>query len=407
MWRRGRRFIVDAKSARPLEGVTVLEAALLFPGPYCSSLLMGMGARVIKLERPGLGDRSRRRSAFFAGVNRGKQSLTLDLKQKAGREVLHRLIKGCDVFTEGFRPGVAARLGADYDTLGSLNPGLVYCSISGFGQDGPYRDLPGHDINYLSLSGMLHYLRDSRGEPLIPGVALADLSAAMFAALGIVSALLARNQSGCGRRVDVSMLDGLLSWMGPNLATFAATGRDQRRRDPGYGLFTTRDDKHLALGIAFEDWFWGRLCRAAGLEPLAVLTSEQRVELHGELVPQLRDAFARRDLADWIELLRREDVPATPVLTPGQVLDDPQVAARGMVKIHADAHGGKSVQMGFPLKFSPDAPAVATGGEAPALGQNNDPILRSLGYGESEISKMHEQGVIQQEQTFGKEENSK
>lgn len=394
---------MDAESAKPLKGITVLEAALLYPGPYCSHLLMGMGARVIKLERPGAGDRSRRRPAFFECVNRGKQSLTLDFKQAAGRDVLYRLVQRCDVFTEGFRPGVAAKLGIDHVTLGGLNPGLVYCSISGFGQNGPYRDLPGHDINYLALSGILHYLRGEEGEPVLPGVAMADLSAGMFAALGIVAALLARANGGRGRLVDVSMLDGLLSWMGPNLATFAATGRDRRRREPGYGLFTTRDGKQLALGIAFEDWFWRRLCLATGLDQVAELTSEQRLERREELSSLLRRAFASRDLDDWVQRLRQADVPATPVLTPGQVLEDSQAIARGMVNREPGPRRESAPRMGFPLKFSPEAPAPATDDAAPALGQDNDSILRSLGYQEDQIRDLRQEGIIQAQTSYGKD----
>ena len=376
-----------------LQGIKILEMALQYPGPYCSTLLSGLGAEVIKVERPQAGDAARRRPAFFDAINRNKQSITLDLKSKTGKEILYRLIKECDVMTEGFRPGVVTRLGIDYPTLSAMNPRLIYCSITGYGQNGPYSGLPGHDLNYMSLAGMLNYFQDPYGKPIMPGVAIADLSAGMFAAIGILAALNARNLTGQGQHVDVSMLNGLLSWMGTNLSSFAETGETQKPRDAGYGLFSTADGKMIALGIAHEDWFWDRLCKVLGLEDLAGIPVLERVRRRQELVEPLRAVFLGKTRAEWLEVLRQADVPATPVQDPSDVLEDPHVKRHGMVEVITDPRGRRSVRTGFPVKFSTDGP-VKPNSEVPELGQHTDEILLRLGYGEKEIDRFRKDGII-------------
>jgi crotonobetainyl-CoA:carnitine CoA-transferase CaiB-like acyl-CoA transferase len=379
--------------AGALEDITVLEMALQYPGPYCSMLLSGLGADVIKVERPGIGDAARHRPAFFNPINRGKRSLTLDLKQAAGKDILYRLIKDCDVVTEGFRPGVASRLGIDYPTLSGLNPRLIYCSITGYGQSGPYSDLPGHDLNYMALSGMLQYLQDAQGRPILPGVAIADLSAGMFAAIGILAALNERSRTGRGRHVDVSMIDGLLSWMGTNLSLYAATGETQKQRDPGYGLFTTADGKLLALGIAHEDWFWDRLCKALRLSGLSGIPVMERALRRPELIQPLQEVFLHKSRSEWLDLLKAADVPATPVQDPADVLDDPHVKARGMAEVVTDPQGDRSVRVGFPVKFSPDE-QVSPSADVPGLGEHTSDVLQSLGYAGVDIERFRSAGVI-------------
>jgi crotonobetainyl-CoA:carnitine CoA-transferase CaiB-like acyl-CoA transferase len=378
---------------RALEGIKVVEMALQYPGPYCSTLLSGLGAEVIKVEKPGTGDAARRRPAFFNCINHDKKSVTLDLKHPAGKEILYRLVGACDVVTEGFRPGVAARLAIDYPRLSTVNPRLVYCSISGYGQSGPYSDLPGHDLNYMSLSGMLHYFQDAQGHPIMPGVAIADLSAGMFAALGITAALAARARTGRGQQVDVAMLDGLLSWMGTNLSLYAETGRTEKNRDAGYGLFSTGDGKRLALGIAHEDWFWDRLCRAVGLEELAGIPGLERNRRRAELVVPLQDALMRKPLAAWLKVFKDADVPATPVLEPGEVLEDAHARARGMLEVVTDRQGNRSVRTGFPVKFAPGAPP-ARKTDPPLLGEHTEEILKSLGYHEKDIQDFKSENII-------------
>lgn len=186
---------------------TSIPGTLLFHAPG------DLGAEIIKVEQPKVGDPARRNPGFFRGLNRNKMSITLDLKKPSAKEIMMRLIKKADVFTEGFRPGVVKRLGLDYETFNKINPRLIYCSISGYGQDGPYRDLPGHDLNYMAMAGMLDSIRDDQGNHIPPGIAIGDLSSGMFAAIGIMAALMARKRTGKGQYVDVSMFDGLLSWM--------------------------------------------------------------------------------------------------------------------------------------------------------------------------------------------------
>lgn len=379
--------------AAALEGIKVLEMALQYPGPYCSMLLSGLGAEIIKVERPGIGDAARRRPSFFNSINRNKKSITLDLKQTAGKEILHRLVRECDVVTEGFRPGVAERLGIDYTTLSGINPRLVYCSITGFGQKGPYSDLPGHDLNYMSLSGMLNYFMDSSDQPIMPGVAIADLSAGMFATIGILAALTTSAKTGQGQHVDVSMLDGLLSWMGTNLSLYADTGQIRKPRDAGYGLFETKDGKLIALGIAHENWFWDRMCNALGLEEMVGMPGLERNQRREELVKSLQAVLKRKPREGWLKFFKEVDVPATPVLSPAEVLEDAHVKSRDMAELVTEPNGGRSVRVGFPVKFSPGKTSPVTS-DVPDLGAHTASILEGLGYKKDEISRLKEEGVI-------------
>lgn len=377
----------------PLAGIKVLEMALQYPGPYCSTIMAGLGADILKVERPGTGDAARRRPAFFNPINRNKKSLTLDLKSPKGVEILHRLAAQCDVVTEGFRPGVVGRLGIDYATLSRINPRLVYCSISGYGQSGPYSDLPGHDLNYMALSGMLNCFLDDHEMPILPGVAIADLSAGMFAAIGIMAALAGRQTTGKGRYVEISMLDGLLSWMATNLSLYADTGLTQKQRDAGYGLFKTRDGKLLALGIAHENWFWDRLCMLVGLEQLVGIPGLERNQRREELIEPLKNILLQKDLDEWVQLFKEADVPATPVLDMGEVLQDAHVKMREMVAVVSDKKGMKSVQPGFPIKFFPEA-RVSVERDAPALGEHTAEILGALGYRAEDIQRFRDDGVV-------------
>jgi len=355
-------------------------------------LLADLGAEVVKVERPQGGDPARRLQGFFRSINRGKKSLTLDLKVPSARDILYRLVETADVFTEGFRPGVAARLGIDHQTLARINPGLVYCSISGYGQDGPYRDMPGHDLNYLAMSGMLEAFKDRAGRNIHPHVAVGDLSSGMFAALGIMAALMARNQSGAGQYVDVSMFDGLLLWTATRLGTFFETGTPERTYDPGYGVYYDRDGRPFTLGIAHEDWFWERLCDVVGLGEYRSLTGAERRERGDELSKKLQNVFALKTAEEWLKRLREADVPAAPVQGAREVVSDPHVAFRKMIQEIPMPDGSTNRQVAFPVKLS-DTPA-AIQGPPPELGQHTEEILVRAGYSAEEVERFRREGAV-------------
>ncbi|MBU4317586.1 MAG: CoA transferase [Proteobacteria bacterium] len=376
----------------PLEGIRLLDSAHQYPGPYCSMLLSDLGAEVIKIEQPGKGDTARRQTGFFNAINRGKKSITLDLKKEPARKILHRLVKTADVLTEGFRPGVAQRIGMDYPTLEAINPRIICCSISGFGQNGPYRDLPGHDLNYQALSGMLCAFSDNNGNPIHPKVAVGDLSSGMFAVIGILSALAAREKTGKGQHVDVSMFNGLLSWMSTAMGIHQDTGKPFRVYDPGYGIYRGSDGTPFTLGIAHEDWFWERLCTALGLDELKGMANPQRTAKKEALAQKLQDIFSTKPAEEWIELLIRADVPVARIQSPEDLVNDPHVKDQNLIQEMVNPAGEKSLQVAFPVKLS-KTPAVMQG-PPPMLGQNNEQVLKSVGYSEREIEEFARLEVI-------------
>lgn len=378
--------------ALPLEGIRVLESAHQYPGPYCSLLLADLGAEVIKVERPGVGDLARQLVHFFRSINGNKKSLTLDLKSTKARDVLYRLVKVSDVFMEGFRPGVAARIGIDYPTLKKINPGLIYCSISGYGQEGPYRNLPGHDLSYLSMSGMLNCFKDEQGNFINPGVAIGDLSSGMFSAIGILAALQARQKTGQGCFIDVSMFDGLLSWMSTRLGILWGTGEFERERDAGYGDFLAKDGKYFTLSIAHEDWFWERLCVAVGLHEYKNIKVMDRKKRRPELREKMQKVFLEKNRAAWMKILEKADVPFAPVVTPQEIEKDPHVVFRKMIQEITLADGEKIKQVGFPLKFSDMPDKLRT--PPPLLGEQTEEILKSLGYSGEDIDNLKAEKAI-------------
>lgn len=374
-----------------LEGIRILDVALQYPGPYCTMLLADLGAEVLKVERPGSGDPARQWPAFFNSFNRNRRSLTLDLKQKEGREIFYRLAEEYDVMTEGFRPGVARKLGIDYKTLNKINPRLVYCSISGFGQDGPYCDRPGHDLNYMAMSGMLGCLAEEGEKPIRPKVAIADLSAGMFAAIGILAAVRHRERSGTGQYIDCSMFDGLLSWMSVDLGSFWAEGRRFTDHDAGYGIFETRDGKHLALGIAHEDRFWDQLCGALGLEGRKGLKGADRMRSAEELGREIGDILRAKTRDEWMKILLAADVPASPVQELEDVVKDPHVAAREMIR-EISCAGSRLRQVAFPLKLS--ATPAELRRPPPSLGEHTEEVLAEFGYGPERFRAWKKDGVV-------------
>ncbi len=374
----------------PLEGIRVVSMAEQYPGPYCTLLLADMGADVILVERPRGGDPARGpagMSDFFAALNRNKRSVALDLKAEEGRDACRRLIASADVFVEGFRPGVVVRLGLGYEELKALNPALVYCSISGFGQTGPYRDRPAHDLSYQAMAGLLANLIPTGQFDQLPAVAIGDLSSGMFSALGILAALWARERTAQGQYVDVSMSDGLVSWM-----TTALTAQLNRGRadypiggEPAYGVYRCADGKFLTLSIAHEDHFWRNLCGAIGRPDLAGLDGFERRRRRQELADVLQRTLLAKDRDEWVEMLSKADVACGPVNELSEVIADRQFRERGLFP-EWEGGGPHRSMVNHPLRFSETPASIRR--PAPALGEHTEEVLLDLGYTPQEIERI-------------------
>ena len=370
----------------PLEGVVVLDLTRLLPGPYCSMILADLGARVIKVEPPPPGDYMRefepklkRESAFFYAVNRNKESISLDLKDPKDRETFLRLASRVQVVMEGFRPGVMDRLGLGYQELRERNPALVYCAITGFGQNGPYRDRPGHDINYIAMGGVLAQLGARGGPPVVPTIQIADLSSAFWAAIGILAGVIKARATGEGTFVDVSMMDTVLSWLPIHFVQYAATGHAPTRGDfllgggfPCYRVYETLDGQYVTLG-ALEEKFWRVFCEAVGREDLLPHQFSQ----DPQVIAQVEDLFRSRTLEEWLELTcSTRDLLLFPVQTLPQVMEDPQVKAREMLWRVAHPQEGELVMVAPPFKMS----GVEFGCRKlpPALDEDRERVIKGL-----------------------------
>jgi alpha-methylacyl-CoA racemase len=393
----------------PLAGVRVLDLSRLLPGGFCSLLLADFGADVLKVEDTGMGDYIRwappfyegggasAASALFLSLNRGKRSIRVDLKSEGGREVLLRAARDADVLLESFRPGVLDRLGVGYDVLREVNPGLVYCAITGYGQDGPFRDRAGHDLDYLARVGLLGLTGDADGAPVQAAGQIADLGGgALMAAFGILAALRERDRTGAGQLVDVSMADGALSWLAMVAARYFAEGVVPRRGglELGGALLCYRPyrcaDGWVALG-ALEPKFWRAWCRGAGREDLL----ERQFDPPGsDAHAQVEAEFARRTRAEWEAFAAEHDCCLEPVLGLDEALDSELVRARGMVAELAQPGVQRPVRLlGVPVKLSrtPGDPARAPG---PVLGQDTDAVLAELGYAPAEIERLKADGAV-------------
>jgi len=370
----------------PLSTLRMLDLSRQLPGPFCSTLLADLGMDVLVITSPtdpfGLG------IPFMA---RNKRSMTLNLKHSAGRELFFRLVADADVLLEGFRPGVAERLGIDYATLSARNPRLIYCAITGYGQDGPYRNRVGHDVNYLGYAGVLNFIGEADRPPVVPGVQIADIGAgSLMAALGILSAVIARQQTGRGQFVDVAMLDGAVAWncyqvLLQLLGQQPERGKTQLTgRYPCYTVYETRDRRYVTVG-AYEPHFWAVLCRHFGREDFVEKQWDEGAR--EEMMDFFRTAFRKKTLAEWMAELGDEEICFGPVNTVEEMFSDPQVVHRRMV-----IGDGASRTLGSPIKLSDTPAALRT--PPPTFGQDTDVVLHALGLDSAAIARLRADGVV-------------
>lgn len=349
-----------------LAGVRVLDLGIWRPVPYATQLLVEMGADVIKVEPPG-GDPMRVFPDLFAILNAGKRAVALDLKGEAEREAVIGLARDADVVIEGFRPGVAARLGVDAETVRTLNPRIVYCSVSGYGQTGPMRDLPGHDLNYQALAGTIEP-RHPEGEPVFGRPPIADLAAGAYAAMAVCAALVRAARTDEGEYIDVAMADILTTWTGPLPSLRLDNGEVMRGGTAGYGTFRTADGGWIALGVLAEEHLWHALVTALGRDDLAALSFAERAAQPEELNAELATAIAARGRDDIVTRLAAAGVPVSPVLGQLELADDAQLLARGVVR--RTETGGTA--MAHPVLFSEHPARTPT--EVPPLRTGTDAV---------------------------------
>jgi crotonobetainyl-CoA:carnitine CoA-transferase CaiB-like acyl-CoA transferase len=377
-----------------LEGLRVVDLSLFLPGPLLSQAMADHGAEVIKVEPPegepnrAFGALEGGFSVYFRNTHRGKKSLCLNLKDPAAREALLKLCDTADVFIEAFRPGVAKRLGFDYDTLAARNPRLVYCSISAFGQYGPYRDIPAHDLATEALAGVVSVNLDEQGHPVMPHMPVADITASQIAFSGILMALLRRQSTGRGDCVDVAMHDSVLSWTANVLGDVFAHKRDpdvKNERTWGgaafYNIYRTRDDRFIVLG-AQELKFARNLLTEFGRMDLYPLCERGWGAHQKPLTDYLRTRFREKTQAEWMQWFQGKDISLAPVKTLREAFDDPQVAARQMRVV--DEQGLEHI--GVPVKYRLEPGRVDP--KLPRLGEHNEELLRSLGYAPDAIAAM-------------------
>ena len=395
--------------SQPLSGIRVLDLSRLLPGAYATQMLADFGADVIKVEEPGSGDYGRfmppqgagGMSLYFIAINRNKRSMTLNLKSAEGRAIFQRMVRQADVVLESFRPGVMERLGLGYEQLKEINPGLVYCAISGYGQDGPYRLRAGHDLNYAGYAGLLHYNRGRYGEPAMPPTQLGDLAGGSFmAVIGILTALVERAQSGTGRMVDVSMTEGVMSLLPLAATAYLNSGEapipGRSGLDGGlpcYNIYETQDGKHVTLA-ALEYKFWHTFCTHIGhleLLPFHVPVGPGERE---QAIDMLRAIFKTRTRDEWVAELAEIDTCFGPVYTLEEALNDPQAQARG-VSVNSQVAGEDASA----FRTLPSFPRISGVEQeqrysAPGMGEHTVELLQAIGYSEAEIEQFKAGGVI-------------
>jgi formyl-CoA transferase len=392
-----------------LGGILVVDLSRVLAGPYCTMLMADYGAEVLKIEQPEVGDGTRQwgppwvdgESAYFLSVNRNKKSLTLNLKTSEGQKILRRLAAEADVLIENFRPGTTERMGIDYDSLAAQNKGLIYCSITGYGQTGPYRDRPGYDFMIQAQGGIMSLNGPADGEPYKVGVAIVDITAGLFAYGAILAALHERSQSGRGQYIDVALLDTQVAWLANVAHNYFATGDPPRRYGNGhpnivpYETFATADG-YLALAIGTDSQY-RRFCETVDRPELwrdrRFQSNAGRVEHRDELVPLLQELIRHRRTNEWIDLLVGVNIPAGPINDIPSILADPQIAARDMVQVKDHPTAGPVQMLGSVAKMSRTPASIRQA--PPVLGADTEAILgERLRYAPEEIGRLRKEGIV-------------
>jgi len=393
----------------PLADLLVLDLSRVLAGPFATMMLADLGAEVIKVERPDRGDDTRQwgppwagdESAYYLSVNRNKKSITLNLKGEKGREIVRELASQADVLMENWRVGTMKRWGLGYETLQALNPGLIYCAITGYGQTGPYRDRPGYDFIIQAEGGGMSITGPVEGPPMKVGVAIVDITAGLFATTSILAALHERERSGKGQYVDIALLDSQVAWLANVGSNYLVSGQRPARYGNAhpnivpYEPFPTSDG-WIAVGVG-NDRQWQRLCALAGWDDLAAderfATNPQRVEHRDVLVPMLQERFRARTSEKWHAALQEAGIPCGPINFIDQVFSDPQVLARDMLVELPHLIAGTVRLAGSPLKLSRTPARIEE--PPPLLGQHTEEILtKYLGYTPDDLARLRDEAVI-------------
>lgn len=389
---------------KPLDNITVLDLTRLLPGAVATMMLGDFGADIIKIEEPGIGDPARQSragikqpGAYFLATNRNKRSVTINLKHERGREIFLRLVEKADVVVEGFRPGVMDRLGVGYEALKQINPRLIYCAITGYGQDGPYRLKAGHDANYLSVAGLLGVNGPKDGAPVLSGVQLADLAGgSLHSVIGVLLALQARAHTGEGQFVDISMTDCSLSMMYVPFASFLANAAQPERGNEGlsgryacYQLYETKDGRYLSLG-ALEHKFWENACRVLGREDFIGECFNNGAQM--EIIAAFHEIFKTRTADEWLVAFENVDTCVALVNDIAEMIEDPQIKHRGMIAEIEHPTEGRLKQIAPAVKLSASPGAMRL--PPPRLGEHTLETLKGLDYTDEIIESLAREGVV-------------
>jgi len=392
---------------KPLEGIRVVDLSRVLAGPYCSMLLADLGAEVLKVEEPPVGDEARRvgpfiegESAYFMSINRGKKSITLNLKNPRGKAILIELVKRSQVLLENFRPGTMRKLGLHYEALKEVNPRLVYASCSGFGQTGPYAERGAYDIIIQGMGGIMSITGEAGRPPVRVGVSIGDLAAGLFTTIGILAALQALQKTGQGQFVDVGMLDCQVALLEHAIIRYTTTGEvpgPLGSRHPSIAPFEAFEakDGYIVLGVGTNHW--ERFCKMLGREDLLhdprFATNALRAEHYTVLKPILAEILQTRTVAEWLRDMEKAGIPCGPINAVDQVVGDPQVKAREMIVEVEHQTGGKVRMAGIPIKLSSTPGGIQ--GSAPLLGEHTEKVLTQLlGYSSEEVGQLRQEGIV-------------